>query len=142
MSTEPRSWVHSPIAELVGLVEGVRVLEGRISECVAACCEHGYGATEVARILGVHRATVYRLSSWRERSGTEQRDEKRGTMVSVRFGGEELERIREAAERRGSSVSAYIRSAILTENQLLIVEVASSSAAVDPPSSQTVIFGN
>jgi predicted DNA-binding transcriptional regulator AlpA len=58
---------HSPIAELVGLVEGVRLLEEHIAKCVAACCEEGYGATEVARILGVHRATVYRLSSWRER---------------------------------------------------------------------------
>ena len=42
---------HSPIVELIGLVEAQRLLQARISECVAACCEHGYGATEVARIL-------------------------------------------------------------------------------------------
>jgi hypothetical protein len=37
---------HSPIAELVGLVEGVRLLEEHIDKCVTACCEEGYGATE------------------------------------------------------------------------------------------------
>ncbi len=58
---------HSPIAELVGLVVGVRLLEEQISDCVRTCCEEGYGATEVAQALGVHRATVYRLSTWRER---------------------------------------------------------------------------
>jgi hypothetical protein len=59
---------HSPITELVGLVEALTLLEGRIAVCVAACHEEGCGAMEVARILGVHRATVYRLSSWREGS--------------------------------------------------------------------------
>lgn len=58
---------HSPIVELIGLVEAQRLLQARISECVAACCEHGYGATEVARILRVHRATVYRQAAWRKR---------------------------------------------------------------------------
>jgi hypothetical protein len=59
---------HSPIAKLVGLVEAVRLLEERIGDCVEGCHQAGYGATEVARILGVHRATVYRLASWRDRS--------------------------------------------------------------------------
>jgi hypothetical protein len=57
---------HSPIAELVGLVEVVRLLEERISSCIAECRKQGHGATEIARILGVHRPTVYRLSIWRE----------------------------------------------------------------------------
>jgi|GEM_PF-4941591 hypothetical protein len=71
MSQGQRGLNHSPIAELLGLVQGVRLLEERISDCVAACCEEGYGATAVARILVVHRATVYRLPSWGERSGRE-----------------------------------------------------------------------
>jgi len=66
MSPRQGNLDHSPIAELVGLVEGVRLLEERISDCVAACCEEGRGATEIARILGVHRATVYRLLASRE----------------------------------------------------------------------------
>lgn len=53
----------SPITELVGLVQAVRLLEERISCCVAACREQGYGATEIGRVLGVHRATVYRFFS-------------------------------------------------------------------------------
>ncbi len=68
MSRRQGNLGHSPIAELVGLVEGVRLLEERISDCVAQCRKEGYGATEVARILGVHRATVYRLFSWGDRS--------------------------------------------------------------------------
>jgi hypothetical protein len=53
-----------PIVELVGLVEGMRLLEERVWDCVAACREEGCGVKEIARILGVHRATVYRLSPW------------------------------------------------------------------------------
>ncbi len=67
MSQAPLNADHSPIAELVGLVEAVRLLEERISDCVAECQKEGCGATAVARVLGVHRATVYRLSSWGDR---------------------------------------------------------------------------
>jgi len=80
---------HSPIAELVGLVEGVRLLEEHIAKCVAACCEDGYGATEIARILGVHRATVYRHSSWRKRPRREASGTTVGgpTAANLRLGG-------------------------------------------------------
>ena len=63
-----RGWKpdHSPIAELVGLVEAIRVLEKRVGDCVAVCREEGYGATEIGRILGVHRTTVYRSARWRK----------------------------------------------------------------------------
>jgi hypothetical protein len=40
-------------------------------------------------------------------------EEKRTEMVSVRYAGEEMERIRLAAERQGSSVAAFIRNASL-----------------------------
>jgi hypothetical protein len=56
----------SPLAELVGLVQAVRLLEERISQCVAACHEEGCRATAVARVLGRHRTSVYRLPSWRQ----------------------------------------------------------------------------
>ena len=36
-------------------------------------------------------------------------------MVSVRYGDEEIEQIRSAAERQGSSVSAFIRRASLAD---------------------------
>jgi hypothetical protein len=44
------------LLELVGLLEAVKVLEERLAKCVASCCEDGYKAMEVARVLGVHRA--------------------------------------------------------------------------------------
>ena len=67
MSEAPLNAEHSPIVKLVGLVEAVRLLEERISDCVAECHEEGCGATAVARVLGIHRATVYRLLASRER---------------------------------------------------------------------------
>lgn len=72
---------------------------------------------------------------------TEQKDDRRGSMVSVRFGGDEIERVRSAAERRGSSVSAYIREATLGNHQRPVAQVGSSNAAVDPASSQTLTYG-
>ena len=53
MSARRGNLDHSPIAELVGLVVGVRLLEEQISDCVRTCCEEGYGATEVAQALGI-----------------------------------------------------------------------------------------
>ena len=50
----------SPLAELVGLVQAVRLLEERISQCVAACHEEGCRATAVARVLGRHRVVCQR----------------------------------------------------------------------------------
>lgn len=51
---------YSPIVELVGLVQARRLLEAQVAVCVEACIRGGLGATEIARVLGVHRATVYR----------------------------------------------------------------------------------
>ena len=73
--------------------------------------------------------------------GIEQRDEKRGAMVSVRFGEDEIERVRVAAERRGASLSAYIRETILGDHDRPVGQVGSANAAVDESSSQTVTFG-
>jgi hypothetical protein len=57
---------HAPVGELVGLVEAVSLLENRISDRVAECRKQGHGTPEIARVPGVHRAMVYRLSIWRE----------------------------------------------------------------------------
>lgn len=41
-------------------------------------------------------------------------DDRRGAMVSVRYADGEMERVRSAAEKQGSSVSAFIRKASLS----------------------------
>ena len=48
------------VERLRGLVAAVELLEREIVRVAAACLAAGVGRTEVARSLGIHRATVYR----------------------------------------------------------------------------------
>jgi AcrR family transcriptional regulator len=58
------------LERLRGFVAVVEVLEREIADAVAACLAEGVERTEVARSLGVHRATVYRRYLSERSAGT------------------------------------------------------------------------
>jgi len=67
--------------------------------------------------------------------------DRRAAMVSVRYADDELERIRDAAERQGSSISAFIRRASLGGQGAVIhftVQPGTCNFAASPQSGSTL----
>jgi transposase-like protein len=52
------------LAELGGLARAIRVLEAELTASLAECLERKLGVSAVARVLGVHRSTIYRTAIW------------------------------------------------------------------------------
>ena len=67
-------------------------------------------------------------------------EDKRNTMVSVRYAGEELERIRSEAERQGDSVSAFIRRASLRGQRSFVftVQMGTNNVAANAQNGATL----
>jgi len=57
---DPRTGAGARLSELRGLLEARKAVEARVRDAVHACLEAGAGITALARVLEVHRSTVYR----------------------------------------------------------------------------------
>jgi hypothetical protein len=67
-------------------------------------------------------------------------DDKRNTMVSVRYADGELERIRSEAERHGDSVSAFIRRASLRGEHSIsfAIQMGTNNVPANPQNGATL----
>ena len=59
-SSGPGSRKEEAVAVLPGLIAASRAVQMQIDECVAIAIREGVGVGKLARLLGLHRATLYR----------------------------------------------------------------------------------